>query len=1377
MDFFENEYFRMTRKCLLLIGQWPRDRSRRKIIPRAFICFLTVSAMIMQIAKLVTTDITLDLLLDYMLPGVTCLMLTTKYCTSWKNTQPMREILNRIESEWNSLSNEAELKIAHKYAKIGKIYGLFYMWITDLLYINVTLHTCGRYCILSYRLEHLFDDNGNSAEDTDMPATKSNFSANIGRCVEYHRGIIDFINILKSSYMYSYVIQLFLIVVTLTGFTLRIYQQLVLQKLKDAIGNAMAMIGILFAVFLNIYPGQMMFDCSIEVFIKACIGKLLTAELDVEVVVDTVSPILILLLCFTKYCTCWLRADKIKGLLERIKQDWNAIKAESELQILRKHATMGRLFNTFYMFCLCSGISIFSLMQFVPGILDVILPLNESRARHHPFQAEYFVDSQKYFYPILCHMLVAAAVIHALAIAADSVFMVFILHACAIFCIVNYRLEHTFDELLDSVEGIRSTQEYKKYFSKIGSCVEWHERAIQFARHMKACYLYSYLLQLLLAVIILTGLLLRFYEKLSPLADLNELAINGIHALGLLFIIFLNIYPAQMMTDRSAEVFHKAYSSYWYLAPVKVQKMMLLIMQRSTEPYELSFAGVVSATVPMFATTSSFSLLLIGQWPYQKSKLKVFQGLFISLCGASIVIALVCKLITTEFSLNLFLEVIFPITICALCYTKYYTCWYNAEIMVKLLNRIKEDWETLVVTEEIRILEAYAEKGRIFGKLYLSKFVQTINSCYSVSSIIQLVLTICILTSILLQLFENLTRLKNYNQIVVCVVHATGLVFMIFLNIFPAQKLLDCSSNIFNSVYNAQWYFAPLKIRRVLPLIMRRCLEPTGLTWGKVLTSSLEIFLTIIQMSLSYFTSGRTLHSPSVCRSNLEFIAFSIHRRRSGSRNQDRSNVVLAKESQEETGNAAHGYRRGIRQSPRTIWGSRTRAIVGHRWSIRPEKSARKNEASAMIAQAIGLLLIGQWPYEETKLQSFLRAFISCCGVSSVTVLVCKLFTTEFSLNLFLEVFLPTTICAVCYTKYFTCWYNAEIMKSLLNRIKKDWEALVIAEEIQILEVFAEQGRIFGLLYIIVSYCGLSFFVSVPFIPAVLDTIDPLNESRPHFYPFPAEYFVDQERYFYPTVIHLLLMTVVILSIALATDLIYMLILLHGCGLFSVLGYRLEHVFDDALGDAKKVYGDDKNRALYQRVSGCVEYHKESIMFVNSINSCYSNSSFIQLALTIAILTSIFLRLFESLTALKDYNQIIVCIVHGGGLVLIVFLNIFPAQGLLDTSSNVFYSASNLEFIAFSIHRRRSGSRNQDRSNVVLAKESQEETGNAAHGYRRGIRQSPRTIWGSRTRAIAGHRWSIRPEKSARKNEASAMVAQASVSKPLIILSGDGDWP
>lgn len=75
----------------------------------------------------------------------------------------------------------------------------------------------------------------------------------------------------------------------------------------------------------------------------------------------------------------------------------------------------------------------FLLTPFLPDILDVLAPLNESRTRHLPFLAEYFLDQQKYFYPLLLHANITLILGIVTVVSTETLFFAYVYHICGMF--------------------------------------------------------------------------------------------------------------------------------------------------------------------------------------------------------------------------------------------------------------------------------------------------------------------------------------------------------------------------------------------------------------------------------------------------------------------------------------------------------------------------------------------------------------------------------------------------------------------------------------------------------------------------------------------------------------------------------------------------------------------------------------------------------------------------------------------------------------------------------------------------------------------------------------------------------------------------------
>lgn len=71
--------------------------------------------------------------------------------------------------------------------------------------------------------------------------------------------------------------------------------------------------------------------------------------------------------------------------------------------------------------------------MFVPEILDVISPMNESRPRRNPFDFDFFIDEERYFYLIrfyICIILMISALVF---LANSTLFLILTQHVCAMY--------------------------------------------------------------------------------------------------------------------------------------------------------------------------------------------------------------------------------------------------------------------------------------------------------------------------------------------------------------------------------------------------------------------------------------------------------------------------------------------------------------------------------------------------------------------------------------------------------------------------------------------------------------------------------------------------------------------------------------------------------------------------------------------------------------------------------------------------------------------------------------------------------------------------------------------------------------------------------
>ncbi|XP_011873938.1 PREDICTED: uncharacterized protein LOC105565392 isoform X6 [Vollenhovia emeryi] len=254
------------------------------------------------------------------------------------------------------------------------------------------------------------------------------------------------------------------------------------------------------------------------------------------------------------YNTCLLLSDNIKYIFDRVRYDWNMLQAHAELEILRKYANEAK-FHTVLAILVCTSIGLgLLIICWFPRILDVFPPMNASRPRQILINLEYFVDEETYFFAILMHMVLTIYAGCMTVVAIATVFLIFISHICALFKIASFSLFY-----------------------------------------------------IVLLVFSVASMSLSFYNVLNAVTSLVkvDLFMNSSMILAQLYCIFMGNYAGQNIIDSSSGISQATYNAQWYAAPLCMQKLILLIIQKSNKHSALTIGVLFNVSLEGFAKVLS----------------------------------------------------------------------------------------------------------------------------------------------------------------------------------------------------------------------------------------------------------------------------------------------------------------------------------------------------------------------------------------------------------------------------------------------------------------------------------------------------------------------------------------------------------------------------------------------------------------------------------------------------------------------------------------------------------------------------------------------------------------------------------------------------
>ncbi|XP_025988032.2 uncharacterized protein LOC113003312 [Solenopsis invicta] len=295
---------------------------------------------------------------------------------------------------------------------------------------------------------------------------------------------------------------------------------------------------------------------------------------------------------------------QIKIFFDLIHHEWMTLKAADEIDILRRYANFSKRFNVVIFVLLMFIVNIFCLYQFFPDFLDVIIPLNESRDHHLTFVAEYFVDQQRYIYPILIHSLLAIYMGVIAVLSTGTTLIAFLLHICAMLKIASYRLEC----VNDNIPLVSKSEKNNIIRERIINAVNIHRRALEFAESILSSFSTFYFIMIGVGISSLTINMFQFMQLMMFTSDTNGMLASGFLILSHFTYMFIGNLAGQIVTDHNNNIFNAMYILKWYTMSIEAQKLLLFIIQTNTKTYYLIIGNIFAASLEGFATLMSMTV-------------------------------------------------------------------------------------------------------------------------------------------------------------------------------------------------------------------------------------------------------------------------------------------------------------------------------------------------------------------------------------------------------------------------------------------------------------------------------------------------------------------------------------------------------------------------------------------------------------------------------------------------------------------------------------------------------------------------------------------------------------------------------------------------
>ncbi|XP_020285667.1 odorant receptor 13a-like [Pseudomyrmex gracilis] len=297
-------------------------------------------------------------------------------------------------------------------------------------------------------------------------------------------------------------------------------------------------------------------------------------------------------------CACIVKLLNLMNNMQ--KRDWQMWAIESEFEILRKFAENGRSITIGYAGGMYAFGSLFPVAAIIPKIIGTSdAAFNYStRPLGFPYHVEYYVDLEKYYYPVLMHNYLATAIRLTIIVASDTCVAVLVQHCCALFSIVRFRLEYIRKSIKQDQE-LASLEEDDKFYKNFVYCIQKHEDALRFANSLEKVYTKAFFIEIGLIIIAMS--LSALQATLGDSLDLHLAVRHGGYIIAQLLHLYIACWLGQQIIDHSEQVYTSIYRGEWYESSPKARKLLNMIMLRSITPCSLTVGKIMVLSLPSFS--------------------------------------------------------------------------------------------------------------------------------------------------------------------------------------------------------------------------------------------------------------------------------------------------------------------------------------------------------------------------------------------------------------------------------------------------------------------------------------------------------------------------------------------------------------------------------------------------------------------------------------------------------------------------------------------------------------------------------------------------------------------------------------------------------
>ncbi|XP_071637457.1 uncharacterized protein [Temnothorax longispinosus] len=330
------------------------------------------------------------------------------------------------------------------------------------------------------------------------------------------------------------------------------------------------------------------------------------------------------------------------------------------------------------------------------------------------------------------------------------------------------------------------------------------------------------------------------------------------------------------------------------------------------------------------------------------------------------------------------------------------------------------------------------------------------------------------------------------------------------------------------------------------------------------------------------------------------------------------------------------------------------------------------------------LLVIGLWPYQQSKLTRLQFICFSTILTAGVIFQLTTLMTSKCTSNL-VRVLSSASLFIVSLIKYNSFCINIEAVKDLLMQFQHICSQLKDKNEVAIIEEYSCSARRYTIILTIFAVSTAFVIITSQYWLNTLVVL-PKNVSQLRHLPIMMEYFIDQEKYFYLILLHFSAVICVGWASILAIGTMLITLMQCICGMFRIACYRIKHAININIRQNITL----KNKILMTEGIICaVDIHRQAMKLSKHLLSTFEIMMFCLIVCGVACLTLNLFQIFQIASSENNVEEFFFPLLCVSVSIIYMFIANYIGQDIIDHNNDVLFTAYNVQWYRAPLHIQR----------------------------------------------------------------------------------------